>query len=241
MSARGSTIRSPSTASGAMKPGVPLVNPPAPTRVITSLGSSTFRTRPKSSTLRTSNSTAAPAGEHVRRLHVAVDQAAVVGVGERIAGGEQEVDRPFRGHRAGLLDQRLEVAALEELHHVVEHAVVADAEVVEDDGVRRRQHRRRLRLALEAAQGREAERVVPAIGSVGADQLDRRRAPEHPVPRGPDLAHATRADLADQLIGAHAPGLGDAAREEEHAARAGVGDAHADEDRGGHLQDREGR
>ena len=48
------------------------------------------------------------------------------------------------------LDERIEVEAVEQLHHVKETAVARDAEVPELHGVRRAQLRRDLRFALEA-------------------------------------------------------------------------------------------
>jgi hypothetical protein len=40
-------------------------------------------------------------------------------------------------------------SSYQELHHVIEGAVVGDAEILELDGVRRAQRRRRLRFTLE--------------------------------------------------------------------------------------------
>ena len=56
------------------------------------------------------------------------------------------------GLRAEALDQRLQVDAVEQLHHVVEGAFARDAEVVELDRVRGAQRRRGARLAREQSQ-----------------------------------------------------------------------------------------
>ena len=64
----------------------------------------------------------------------------------------EEVDRALGRHRAEALDQRVEVHAVEQLHHVVERAVVGHAEVVELHRVRRLEPGGRARLALEPAE-----------------------------------------------------------------------------------------
>ena len=63
----------------------------------------------------------------------------------------QEVDGPFRRHRSVPLHQCLEVEAVQQLHHVVEAAIVGDAKVEELHGMRRRETGGELRLVLESA------------------------------------------------------------------------------------------
>ena len=57
-----------------------------------------------------------------------------------------EVDRPLGRDRSEPLHEGLEVESNEQLHHIVEGAVVRDPEVVELDGVGRTHGCRRLRL-----------------------------------------------------------------------------------------------
>ena len=75
---------------------------------------------------------------------------ALVRLGQRVAHLPQQVDGPLGRQRAEPLDQRVQVEPVQQLHHVVERAVVGHAEVVELDGVRRAQRRGGLGLALEA-------------------------------------------------------------------------------------------
>ena len=62
----------------------------------------------------------------------------------------QQEDRPLGRRGPEAPDQRVGVEAVEQLHDVVEGAVVGDAEVEELDRVGRAQPGDRLRLALEA-------------------------------------------------------------------------------------------
>ena len=92
-----------------------------------------------------------PADIDVGRLDVAMHQAARVRIGQRVAHLAQQVEHAVRRQRTEFAHQRLEVAAGEQLHHVIERAVLRDAEVEDLNRVRRAQGRRRLRLTLEAA------------------------------------------------------------------------------------------
>jgi hypothetical protein len=58
--------------------------------------------------------------------------------------------RARRRQRAKLPHERLEIATVQQLHGVVERALVGDPEIEEADRVRRRQGGRGLRLALES-------------------------------------------------------------------------------------------
>jgi len=71
---------------------------------------------------------------------------------ERVTDLLQQERDPLGGQRSKVLHDFLEIAALEQLHHVIEAAVICGAEIKETDGVLRSQERGRLRLALEAAQ-----------------------------------------------------------------------------------------
>src|SRR5262249_22753851 len=123
----------------------------------------------------------------VRGLDVPVDEAALVGLGERVTGLPEDVDGALRRERAEFAPQRLAVEALEELHHVIEGAVLGRAVVVDVHGMRRAQAGRGARFPLEALQ-----RIAGA--SVRTDELDRSRPREQAMARLPDLAHAAAAE-----------------------------------------------
>ena len=92
-----------------------------------------------------------PADDQVRRLDVAVHQAVAVGVLQRRAGLAQQVHDPLRRERPVLPDQRFEVEPVQQLHHVVQPAVLRDTEIVELHGVRGGERGGRARFPLEAA------------------------------------------------------------------------------------------
>ncbi len=138
------------------------------------------------------------AEEDVGGLDVPMHQAMRVGVLEAQARLRQRVDHAAGLERTVLLHQRLEVLTFEQLHHVVEGAVLAHAEIVELDGVRRAQHAGRLRFALEAPDGGLG--VLPQ--AVRGHQLDGGWARQHLMLAEPDLAHPAGAELLHQLIGA---------------------------------------
>jgi len=76
------------------------------------------------------------AEQDVRGLDVAMHEPDIVGVPEGVADVDQQARDALGIHRAGVLDQRLEIDAVEQLHHDVELAVVGDPKVVQADGVR---------------------------------------------------------------------------------------------------------
>ena len=129
-------------------------------------------------------------------LQVAVDDAVRVRAGEgarRLRGELEEL-----AQRQRLLRERLaQRAALHELHRDVERAgLVADVEHRHD--VRVVERRRGAGLALEALA------AVLARGELGPQPLDRDLAPEPRVARAEHLAHATRAERAQDLVGSEA-------------------------------------
>jgi hypothetical protein len=132
---------------------------------------------------------AALRAEHdVRRLDVAVDEADRVRFGQRSARHRQDAD-DARGRLCSAdRDDALERRAVEELHRVLEDAVVRSAVVEDRDRVRVREARRQLHLSLEAEEARLA-------GVIRAEELERRRSPHHSVASAVDLAHAAFADL----------------------------------------------
>ena len=125
-------------------------------------------TRPKSSTLTKSNVVPARLTTTFAGLMSRWTRPFACASASERADLAQEVDDPLRRQRPELLDQRLEVEAVEQLHHVVERAVVGDAEVVELHRVRRRERGGGARLALEAAHEQlgigPASRRAPAGG-----------------------------------------------------------------------------
>ena len=151
---------------------------------------------------------AGPADHHVRRLDVAVDQAVRVRVLQRGADLAQDVDDPLRRQRPVLPDQGVEVEPVEQLHHVVQPAVLGDAEIVELHRVRRRERGGGARLALEAPHqqlGIARHRAQRPL----ADELDRRRPDQQAMARAPDLAHPAPADLLLEQVLPQLARLGD--------------------------------
>ena len=132
-------------------------------------------------------------------------EAARVRIGQRVADLAQQVNGAVGGHRTELPDQRLEVAAREQLHHVVERAVLGDAEVEQLNRVRRAQLRGRLRLALETAKRQLHLRVAARPQHLRAHQLDRRVARQQPVLGPPHLAHAAACQAAPPADSCPAP------------------------------------
>ena len=113
------------------------------------------------------------------------------------------MDRARRRQRAVFGNECLEVQPLEQLHHVVEGAVARDAEIVELDGMRGAEHRRRLRLAAKALHQDAALVRCHRAHRLPLDELDRRRPGEQPVIGPPDLPHSAMADAFAQHVAAH--------------------------------------
>ena len=76
---------------------------------------------------------------HVRGLEVPVHQSLLVGFIERAADLAQDEDDAGCRLRTERRDERLQADAVEQLHHVVETAVLRGAEIVEIHGVGRLQ------------------------------------------------------------------------------------------------------
>ena len=107
----------------------------------------------------------------------------------------KHVDDALGRHRAEALDQRIGVESVEQLHHIVERAVLGDAEV---------EQRRRCGVIAAArspaprARTAGPRRPKPPAGRphrAGRISLIAAGAGEHPVPRPPDLAHPSFAEL----------------------------------------------
>jgi hypothetical protein len=110
------------------------------------------------------------ADEDVGGLDVAVHHPAAMSLGQRMTDLPQQVDHAGRRQGPELSDERGHVASGQELHHVVEAAVIGDAEVEQPDRVRRREGGRRLGLALESPQrgagfGNGATRQHPGVSA----------------------------------------------------------------------------
>ena len=131
--------------------------------------------------------------EDVRRLDVAVDDAARVGRGERERDRDGRVDGPI-GTDASLVAEDVgEAAPVDVLHDDVVGAGRL-APVVDADDVRVVEVGGRLRLAAEALDER---RVVRELGE---EHLERDRAVEQLVSSQEDVGHAAPTDPALQLV-----------------------------------------
>ena len=129
-----------------------------------------------------------------------------LGLRERVADLAQQVDRPLGRQRPEAPDQRVGIEAVEQLHDVVERAVVGDrrsrtAPPCGASGGGRstwasRSNRRATSADTPACPAPPVERAP--------DELDRRGPRQHPVPGPPDLAHPA---LAEPLLQPVAPQL----------------------------------
>ena len=140
-------------------------------------------------------------GHHdVLGLQVPVNDARCVRLGE--AGGDLRADRKRLLRRQRAARQELaETRAVHELHGDPRHAV-REAHVVDRDDVGMVQGRGGARLLLEAAQ------TLFVRGHRLRQDLDGHFPAEAAVPGPIDLAHPTRADRRDDLVGPE-PGTGD--------------------------------
>ena len=132
------------------------------------------------------------ADDDVVRLEVAVDDAAVVGVGDRVGHRQdaREQPPPLRVRVAGV-DELVERAAGDQLHGVVRRAVRPAARLVDRDHVRVLEARGDDRLADEARL--RARRPREQL-------LQRDVAAEVAIGRAQDAADTTATVLADDLV-----------------------------------------
>jgi hypothetical protein len=136
---------------------------------------------------------AAPADHDVRRLQVAVHDAARVRFLEALGHLEDQVDRAHRTQRSGAREHVVQRGALDELHRQKRLTVAGLSEVEDAHDVRALELADQLGLALEA---RPHVRIV---GEHPAQELQRDGALQVDV-RGPvDVAHATRGEVAFDL------------------------------------------
>ena len=141
-------------------------------------------------------------GQHdVGRLDVAVDDAGLVAVAERVEYALGQLERPLRQDLAAVAQHVAQRRALDQLHHDVGDrgpgerigllAGVVDRDdrgVVEPGG--------RLRLAAKTGLEGGVDRQV------GAELLDRDRAAQPAVDRSTDLGHATATEQLSELVAA---------------------------------------
>ena len=133
--------------------------------------------------------------EDVARLQIPVREAASVRVDQRVERAREHTPGAILRHRA-LPDQLRERAALEQLHHEVGVAVRRDAVVGQGDDVGVPQRGQRLGLALEP----RTQELVLRVGRL--QHLDRHLGVEAQVLGAIDPAHASLAEMVDELIAA---------------------------------------
>ncbi len=127
-------------------------------------------------------------------LDVAMDDALAVRLAERVGDAVHHARQPRRRQRAVLSQDRVQAAALQHLHRQVHDAFGRLIEVVDLHRVRRAQQRRRLRLALEAADDLRIARHLRV------QDLERDLAVHLRLRRAIDRAEAAFADLLlDQI------------------------------------------
>jgi hypothetical protein len=128
--------------------------------------------------------------QHVLRLHIAVDEPVCMRKGERPAGFDRELERRPDRKPTLLLDELLQVLAVDVLEDD-ELAPIRLAAVDHGDDVGVGELGRRARLASEALD------VIGVGGVVLVQHLDCDLALEQPVVRA---VHAGHASLADELL-----------------------------------------
>src|SRR5262249_25285285 len=133
-----------------------------------------------------------PRQQHVRRLQVPVDHAALVGVLHRPRQRLDQLGRLARRRRAGG-KAVVQAAALHVGHREVRRPLVL-ADLVDRHDVRVVQLRRRLGLAAEALPLRLAGQLAVE------DHLHRDGAVEADLAGLPDHAHAAAGDLLQKLV-----------------------------------------
>jgi hypothetical protein len=133
---------------------------------------------------------------NVGRFDVAVHQAAHVRFFEGLADLAQNVDHPGGRHRAVLTHQRLEIHAVQQLHHEVERVLFRYPAVVQLDSVGRPQAGHHVGLAPETLDGQLRRFTVVRTDHLGPDQLDRSRPCEQPMRRPVHLPHSPAPRLA---------------------------------------------
>lgn len=164
--------------------------------------------------------------DHVRRLDVAVHDAVLVGVGQRLQHTGDDDQRLLRAGRLRVDQQIPDGAALDQLHDDVRHGgavhdVLAGVVDSHDRVVVETGHR--LGLTREAGLGNGV------FGEVGAEQLDRDRTTEAHVLGREHLGHTAPAESVGHPVSTvtDKPAVAPQLRRVRHAAasRLGVGRA----------------
>ena len=131
--------------------------------------------------------------EDVLRLHVAVDHAVLVGVGECREQAQRDADRVVAAEPAAPPDELFEGLALDVLHHD-EVGAVEGAPVEDGDEVGVAEACRRLRLAPEALD----ELGVPHVA--GEQHLEGYAASQVQIFAEVDVGHPAAAQLAQHAV-----------------------------------------
>ena len=137
------------------------------------------------------------------------------GIGHRIAHRDERLEPLHQRHRP-LLEDLGQGLASDELHREGRGPLLGPFQAVDRHDVRV------IELRGHLGFGQEARRQGPVARNVTADDLERDDAAEIEVVRREDIAHAARADVADdiEVLGCLGPGLAT-------ADGASVGDRHA--------------
>src|SRR4029453_4527326 len=130
----------------------------------------------------------------IRRLDVAVGQPVLMRFVEGMAHLLEDVHCALGWNWAEARDQGLEVYSDKQLHDVKQRAVVGLAEIVELYGVGRLERRGGPCFAFKASQD-DFRIALRGRQELGPNQLHGGRAHQEPMPRSPDFAHTTGAEL----------------------------------------------
>ena len=142
-----------SACSGDMYSGVPTIVPkPVNRRVLGQPDRSVALATPKSMTLGTGLSSC-KVDEDVRRLDVAVDDPLLVGMLDRLADRDEQLE-PIRGDSSLVVAELGERDALHKLHHEVRRTVLGRAGIEQLGDIRVVHDRDRLPLGFEPRQDR---------------------------------------------------------------------------------------
>ena len=130
--------------------------------------------------------------EDVLWLQVAVDDPLLVGCGQPLGHLHGEVDG-LAGGKSAIFESCAQRLAFEELHDGV-GSFTLSPEVVDGEDVRVGELGDRARLALEAGER------LGIVGQIGGEDLDGHVAVELGIPCAVDLAHATGAEVRENLV-----------------------------------------
>ena len=143
------------------------------------------------------------AEHHVRRFQVAMHQGVLMRLLEREAHLPDDVGHAVGWLRSELRDERLQADAVEQLHHVVEPAILRGAEVIQIHRVRRLQGRDHIGFATEPLGGHFG---LARRHALRFHKLDSGLARQHLVCGLPHLAHAAFADRRHEPVAAEVGG-----------------------------------